>query len=115
MSSGDIGTGPSGIGEASVEVPAGRDKHVVPDKIFFKPKPSYTDEARANNVQGTVRLKVTLLRSGNIGAITPVRKLPDGLTEMAVAAARQIQFEPRKINGVPMPVTLTIDYNFTIY
>jgi TonB family protein len=60
-------------------------------------------------------LKVTLLASGQVGSITPVTRLPHGLTEQAIAAARMLRFEPAKINGVPVAKTITIDYSFTIY
>jgi TonB family protein len=84
-------------------------------KILAKPRASYTDEARAQNVQGTVRLKVTLLASGGIGGITPLTRLPYGLTEQAIAAARQIRFDPKKVNGQPQSVSMTFEYNFSIY
>lgn len=84
-------------------------------QIIAKPKPTYTDAARQNNVQGTVRLRVTFLASGAIGSISPVQGLPNGLTEQAIAAARQIRFEPKKINGVPVAVTKSVDYAFSIY
>ena len=84
-------------------------------KLIAKPKAAYTDEARTNNVQGSVRLKVTLLASGSVGSITPVTRLPYGLTEQAIAAARQIRFEPKKVNGVPVSTIVTMEYNFTMY
>lgn len=83
--------------------------------ITSKPKPLYTDAARMNGVEGTIRLKVTLLASGNIGGITPISELPDGLTEQAVAAARNIKFQPKRVNGVPQSVIVTIEYNFDLY
>jgi TonB family protein len=86
-----------------------------PIKIIFKPKATYTDEARTNNVQGSVRLKITLLASGQVGSITPVTRLPHGLTEQAIAAARQIKFEPAKVNGVAVSKIVTFDYGFNIY
>jgi TonB family protein len=86
-----------------------------PLKVLFKPKAQYTDPARTNNVQGTVRLKITLLANGTVGNITPLNSLPYGLTEQAIAAARQIKFEPRKVNGVPQPSIVTFEYGFTIY
>src|SRR5215207_11426969 len=76
----------------------------TPYRITFQPKALYTDTARANNVQGSVRLKIVLLGNGSVGLITKVTELPDGLTEQAVAAARQIRFEPRKVNGHPVSV-----------
>ena len=87
----------------------------TPYKITAIPKATYTDTARANNVQGAVRLKITLLASGQVGSIVPVTRLPDGLTERAIAAARQIRFEPKMVNGVPVSVTITREYTFTIY
>lgn len=84
-------------------------------KIISKPKATYTDAARINNVQGSVLVKVTLLASGQIGSVTAVRGLPHGLTERAIAAARQIKFEPKKINGIPQTTIVTFDYGFNIY
>jgi outer membrane biosynthesis protein TonB len=37
------------------------------------------------------------------------------LTEQAIAAARQIKFEPKKVNGSPVSVTMTFQYGFNIY
>lgn len=86
-----------------------------PYRIISKPKATYTDAARTANVQGNVRLKITLLASGQVGSITPVSRLPHGLTEQAIAAARQIRFEPKKVNGVATSVVVTFDYGFNIY
>ena len=80
-----------------------------------KPKPGYTDEARQNNVQGNVTLKITFLASGQVGNVVAVSRLPYGLTEKAIAAAHEIRFEPKKINGVPVTVTVTFQYGFNIY
>jgi TonB family protein len=97
---------------AKVVKPAGV---TVPIKIVSKPQARYTDAGRTNNVQGTVTLKVTFTASGTIGSITTVSGLPYGLTEQAIAAARQIKFEPPKKDGVPYATTRTISYTFTIY
>lgn len=95
-----------------IEKPAGV---TVGIKILSKPQARYTDAGRQNNVQGTVTLKVTFTASGAIGSITAVSGLPYGLTEQAIAAARQIKFEPAKRNGVPYSLTKTVSYSFTIY
>lgn len=86
-----------------------------PFRLISKPKPAYTDAARQNAIQGTVTLRVTLLANGSVGSITPVSGLGYGLTEQAIAAARRIQFEPAKENGVAKAVTKTFAYSFTIY
>ena len=60
-------------------------------KIFSKRRADYTDKAREHEIQGTVLLRVTFLASGEIGGIAPVTGLPYGLTEQAIAAAREIK------------------------
>lgn len=86
-----------------------------PIKIISKPRPGYTDAARTANVQGTVILRVTFMANGSIGSISPVKGLPNGLTEQAIAAARRINFEPAKVNGMGQTVTKQIEYSFSIY
>ena len=73
------------------------------------------DETGASAYDPRVMLKIVLLASGQVGSITPIKGLPHGLTEQAIAAARQIRFEPKKINGVPVSTTVTFQYGFNIY
>ena len=106
----------NGNGTGDGDPPTGKIVAVTtPLNIISKPRAQYTDEARQNQVQGTVVLKVTLLANGTIGSIVPVSRLGYGLTEKAIAAARAIRFEPKKVNGIPQSVTKTIEYNFNIY
>jgi TonB family protein len=106
------GIGSSGSGETKrVESPSANSQI----KILSKPQARYTDEARVNNVQGSVMLKVVFAADGTIGSIQPVDYMPYGLTEAAVTAARQIEFEPARRNGVPVAMTKTVVYSFTIY
>jgi TonB family protein len=86
-----------------------------PFKIISKPRPGYTDAARQNQVTGVVRLRVQFLASGQVGSVSPVSGLPNGLTEQAIAAAKSIKFEPMKKNGVAVGTTKVIEYSFTIY
>jgi protein TonB len=83
--------------------------------ITAKPRAPYTDAARQNQFTGMVTLRVTFLASGQIGSISPISGQPYGLTEQAIAAARQIRFEPAKKNGVPQTVTKQVQYQFTLY
>ena len=87
----------------------------APLRFLYKPKAIYTEVARSNGVQGTVRLKVTFLASGQIGTIVPLTSLPDGLTERAIEAAKLIRFKPRRIDGVARTVAVTVEYGFSIY
>jgi len=84
-------------------------------QIISKPRANYTDAARQNQIQGKVRLRVTFSASGRIGNVSSINDLPDGLTEQAIAAARQIKFQPEMRNGEPITLIKIVEYNFTIY
>jgi tetratricopeptide (TPR) repeat protein len=84
-------------------------------KITRKPRVNYTDAARGNQTQGTVKLAVEFGADGKILAVVPFQKLPDGLTENSVAAAKKIVFEPAYKDGKAIPTIGIVSYSFTIY
>ena len=86
-----------------------------PLSILSKPRPLYTDLARFYGIQGAVRTKVVFLHDGTIGTVTPVTKLPFGLTKSAIAAARSIQFSPAVRDGKPFDTTKQVEYSFSLY
>ena len=83
--------------------------------ITAKPEPGFTEEARKNNVTGTVRLRAILSASGSVQGISVVKGLPDGLTEKAIAAAKNIRFTPAQKDGRTVSQYVTLEYNFNIY
>jgi hypothetical protein len=99
----------------SEEVISIASRNITPLKITSKPIALYTDEARFNGIQGVVRLRVVLLSNSSVGAIQPISRLPFGLTEQAIAAARLVRFEPKKINGSSVNTTAVLEYGFAIY
>ncbi len=111
------GTGPGGNGNDGDDRPPPPKPVGVTSaiKILSKPRPGYTDAARTNNIQGTVILSVTFLASGQVGGVSVVKGLPNGLSEQAIAAAKRISFEPAKTNGQGQTVTKRIEYSFSIY
>ena len=84
-------------------------------RLLLKPEPQYTEEARRNQVTGTVMLRVVFASSGDVVQIRAVRSLPFGLTERAIAAARQIRFVPAMKGGHPVSVQMQLEYNFNLY
>ena len=84
-------------------------------RLLFKPEPQYTEEARRNQITGTVVLRVVFASSGEVVQIRAVRMLPFGLTERAIAAARQIKFAPAMKSGHPVSVHMQLEYNFNLY
>jgi TonB family protein len=108
--------GVSGVSsEALVALPTPTPAQTTPIKIITKPRPNYTDTARFYHTTGTVSLRVTFRADGKMSAVSIVKRLPFGITEQAISAACQMQFEPATRNGVPYTVTKVVQYNFVLY
>ena len=84
-------------------------------RILSRPEPQYTEEARKNQVSGTVVLRAVFSSSGQVTGIRAVSGLPYGLTERAIAAARQIRFQPAMKDGRAVSQYIQIEYNFNLY
>jgi TonB family protein len=84
-------------------------------RVLNKPEPQYTEEARRNQITGTVVLRVVFSRSGQVTNIRAVHSLPFGLTERAIAAARQIRFIPALKGNQAVSVYMQLEYNFNLY
>ena len=83
-------------------------------RIRDKPIPKYTEAARKHSVNGTVALTAILCRSGNVADIQVVKGLPFGLTEAAIAAARQVKFEPAQKDSDAVSQRTQLEYSFSV-
>jgi len=84
-------------------------------RLISKPEPQYTEDARKNQVTGTVVLKCVFSSNGTVSNIRTVSGLPYGLTERAIAAARQIKFVPATKDGHQVSMWMQLEYNFNLY
>jgi len=84
-------------------------------RVLSKPEPQYTEEARKNQIVGTVLLQAVFSASGEVTQIRALRPLPFGLTEKAIAAARMIKFVPATKDGHPVSMYMHLEYNFNLY
>jgi tetratricopeptide (TPR) repeat protein len=84
-------------------------------RVLSKPEPTYTEEARKNQITGTVVLVAIFALDGKVKAIRAIKTLPGGLTEMAMVAARQIRFVPALKDGKPVSMFMHLEYNFNLY
>ena len=121
-----VGTGlPLGDPASTSGAPAAEANETETEEIVFtarevdrkavllrRPEPVYTPEARDLKVKGSVRLRAVLCPAGHVSHIAIVQKLPHGLTEMAILAARGIKFKPAVKGGAPVAQYITIQYNF---
>ncbi|HEU5239533.1 MAG TPA: energy transducer TonB [Pyrinomonadaceae bacterium] len=84
-------------------------------RVLSKPEPQYTEEARRAQITGTVILSVVFSRTGQVTNILAVQRLCCGLTEKAIAAARQIRFVPASRDGQAVSTRMQLEYNFNLY
>jgi TonB family protein len=73
--------------------------------------PEYPPAAQAQGVRGIVILQVLIDEQGKVASVDVVRSIP-GLDEAALAAVRQWEYEPVKIDGRPTSVRLTVPITF---
>ena len=86
----------------------------MPVEVLWKPKPVYTEEARAKKIEGDVAVEVVFHASGQIEVVGVTRGLGYGLDQSAKAAAQQIRFRPGRKDGVPVDRTGLVLITFEI-
>ncbi|MFY9621038.1 MAG: energy transducer TonB [Pyrinomonadaceae bacterium] len=84
-------------------------------QILKKPLPRFSREARRHLTRGYVLLRAILAADETVKHIEVMTGLPDGLSESAIAAARQIKFKPAMKDGKPVSVWIELEYSFQIY
>ncbi|HEV2707521.1 MAG TPA: energy transducer TonB [Pyrinomonadaceae bacterium] len=83
--------------------------------LLSRLEPGFTEEARKNEVESVVRLRMVLGLNGKVSQIRVIKGLPDGLTEKAISAARAITFTPAQKDGRNVNQWVVVEYNFNIY
>ena len=76
-------------------------------------RPSYPRIAVSARIQGTVIIEATIDREGRIAEARVLRSIPL-LDQAALDAVRQWEYEPTLLNGVAVPVIMTVTVNFTL-
>ncbi|MDQ3817520.1 MAG: energy transducer TonB [Acidobacteriota bacterium] len=84
-------------------------------QVLWRIQPQYTEQARANMIEGTVVLRAVVAENGWLKSIRVVSGLPDGLTEKALEAAGQMKFSPAIKDGRTVAQYIQIEYNFNLY
>lgn len=75
--------------------------------------PVYPAIARAARVKGLVILEAVIDERGVVTGVRVMKSVPL-LDDAAVQAVRQWRYTPTLLNGVPVPVLMTISINFTL-
>jgi TonB family protein len=86
---------------------------VAEGSLLHRVEPEYPEEARQQQIQGSVVLGVRTRLNGTIGEV----KLISGqrlLADAAIAAVKQWQFRPRMVQGQPVEMHTTVTLNFSL-
>lgn len=75
--------------------------------------PVYPNMAKQARVQGIVILECTIDTQGRVSDVRVLRGVPL-LDPAAIEAVRQWVYEPTRLNGVPVPVIMTVTVNFRL-
>ena len=74
----------------------------------------YPREAVVSRIQGVVILECTISPQGKIVAVKILRGVAPLLDESAIAAVKQWEYTPTLLNGVAVPVIMTVTVNFKL-
>lgn len=75
--------------------------------------PAYPDIAKQARVQGVVILECTISPQGKVTDVKVLRGIPL-LDAAAIEAVKQWVYTPTLLNGVPVPVIMTVTVNFRL-
>ena len=77
--------------------------------------PNYPESVRNAGIDGTVVLEAVIGTDGKVKNLDVVRRVHPDLDRLAVAAVRQWEYTPTTVDGVAVPVIMTITVNFRRY
>ena len=86
---------------------------VPPPRKTHDVSPVYPVAARAARVQGLVILEATIGPTGEVVDVEVLRSVPE-LDEAAATAVRQWRYEPTLVDGVAVPVLMTVTVHFAL-
>jgi protein TonB len=77
-------------------------------------QPIYPQIAQSARVQGIVVIEATIDPSGKVTEARVLRSIPL-LDQAALDAVRKWEYEPTMLNGVAVPLIMTVTVNFTLH
>ncbi|MFS8087218.1 MAG: TonB family protein, partial [Acidobacteriota bacterium] len=83
-------------------------------KLIYKVEPSYTEEARRKNIEGSVLLGLTIDHEGLPQNIQVKRSLEPSLDNAAIEAVRKWRFLPAIKDGQPVSMYITAEVYFRL-
>lgn len=92
------------------------DAGVTLPSVVHEVLPDYTAAAMQARIQGSVRMRVVVLASGDVGEVNVTQSLDKeyGLDDQAVNAMRQYKFKAGTRAGKPVHVEVEVEMTFTL-
>jgi TonB family protein len=87
--------------------------NILPPKKTKDVRPAYPAIAQSARVQGVVILEAIIGVDGRVQDAKVLRSIPL-LDAAAIEAVRQWEFTPTTLNGLPVPVIMTVTVNFML-
>lgn len=89
---------------------------IVLPRVIHRARPFYTPEAMQAGIEGTVVMSAVVNTDGSVGDVVVTRSLDQeyGLDEQAIKVAKAWTFAPGTRAGVPIPVRVTLEMEFTM-
>lgn len=115
LGGGGRGGGTGAAGGAPVKAVYSAREVTSKAQILTTVEAPYTEEARKNQINGVVKVRVVLGANGEISGISPVQRLPYGLTEQAIAYAKRVKFKPATKDGRPVSQYAVLNFTFNMY
>ncbi|MFN0104890.1 MAG: energy transducer TonB [Bryobacteraceae bacterium] len=82
--------------------------------LIYKVDPEFSEEARRARFNGTVLLRIIIDVNGNPTDIQVLRTPGLGLGERALQSVSKWRFRPGRRDGKPVPVSATVEVNFSL-
>lgn len=104
---------PSSAPDAGVDEPGV--SRFVPPRLLERVEAAYPEAARKQGLTGTVLLQIVVGVDGSVTDAQVAHPAGHGFDESALAAAKQLRFEPATQNGQPVAVQLNYEVLFALH
>ena len=84
-------------------------------KAIKQAHPKYTPNAMRLKIQGMVKLQIVIDANGTVDRARVVQSLHPELDAQAIAILKMWAFEPGKYKDKPVPVVMSLDFDFRLH
>jgi protein TonB len=115
MGSGGTGLGEPGDGETDGDAPPVFYAFDSPPVVVSRAEPEYPIAARLAGAEGLVVLNANVNARGHVMRVWVARATaPEALVESAIDAMYRFRFTPGSQQGIPVPCTVAVPFNFRL-